>query len=203
MVAVYTQLLKEEYQAKLDPRGNSYIDFAVSGARRVETLLKDLLLYSRVSGAQTDEDEVVDAQEALKKALLNLEVAVGENGAKVDYSALPKVKVPEPHLIQLFQNLISNAIKYRRSEPPVVSISAERQGERWRFAVRDNGIGIETQYLTQIFGVFKRLHGRSYEGTGIGLAICQKIVDRNGGRIWVESEPGKGSTFFLTLRASD
>jgi PAS domain S-box-containing protein len=202
MVAIYTQLLKEEYAAKLDLQANSYIDLAVTGARRVETLLKDLLLYSRVSGAQTDDDELVDANDALKKAMLNLEVAISENTAKVTSGVLPKVRIPEPHLVQLFQNLISNALKYRRPEPPTINISAERQGERWQFAVADNGIGIEAQYFTHIFGVFKRLHGHSYEGTGIGLAICQKIVDRNGGRICVQSEPGKGSIFFFTLRAA-
>jgi light-regulated signal transduction histidine kinase (bacteriophytochrome) len=132
-----------------------------------------------------------------------LEVSVSENAAHVTSTVLPKVRIPESHLVQLLQNLISNALKYRRPEPPTVDISAERQERRWRFAVRDNGIGIEPPYLPQIFGVFKRLHGQEYEGTGIGLAICQKIIDRNGGRIWVESEPDKGSTFFFTVRALD
>jgi len=200
MVAIYSQLLQQEYQDRLDEQARSYIGFAVNGARRMEALLKDLLFYSRVSNGPTDGQEIVDANHALEIVLLNLEGAIRDSDAVIEASGLPEVAIPELHLIQLLQNLISNAIKYRGTGPPRIQIQAHRDGPRWRFSVRDNGIGIEPQYLTQIFGVFKRLHGQEYEGTGIGLAMCQKIVERNGGRIWVESEPGNGSTFLFTLR---
>ncbi|MEO7143492.1 MAG: ATP-binding protein, partial [Bryobacteraceae bacterium] len=173
----------------------------------MEALLKDLLEYSRVTNAATaGGPDRADANAALKEALLNLAATVEENHARVRTAdELPVVKIPLIHLIQLFQNLIGNTIKYRQpehpaGEPPTVEIAAVRQGrDRWLFSVRDNGIGIDAQYLIQIFGVFKRLHGQSVEGTGIGLALCQKIVERAGGRIWVESKPGVGSTFFFTL----
>ena len=199
MVAIYSQLLQQEYQDRLDEQARSYIGFAVNGARRMEALLKDLLFYSRVSSGP-DGREIVDANHALEIALLNLEGAIRDSDAAIEASGLPELAIPELHLVQLLQNLISNAIKYRGTDPPRIQVQAHRDGPRWRFSVRDNGIGIEPQYLTQIFGVFKRLHGQEYEGTGIGLAMCQKIVERNGGRIWVESEPGKGSTFLFTLR---
>ena len=202
MVAVYSQLLQQEYRDRLDSQAQSYIAFAVNGARRMEALLKDLLFYSRVSSA-SESDETVDSNAVLRVALLNLETAISESVAEIDASDLPMVAVPEPHLIQLFQNLIANAIKYRGTAAPYVRILAERDDGRWRFSIANNGIGIDAQYLTQIFGVFKRLHGPEYEGTGIGLAMCQRIVERNGGRIWVESERGKGSTFFFTLKAAD
>ena len=200
MVAIYSQLLQQEYQGRLDEQARCYIGFAVNGARRMEALLKDLLFYSRVSSAPANGLETVDANHALKIALLNLEGAIRDSHAVVESRGLPELAIPELHLVQLLQNLISNAIKYRGRTAPCIRIQAQRDGLRWRFSVRDNGIGIEPQYLTQIFGVFKRLHGQEYEGTGIGLAMCQKIVERNGGHIWVESEPGKGSTFLFTLR---
>lgn len=200
MVAVYSQLLQQEYEDRLDEQARSYIGFAVNGARRMEALLKDLLFYSRVSSGPANGQEIVDANHALEMALLNLEGAIRDSDAVIESSELPELAIPELHLVQLLQNLISNAIKYRGTAPPRVQVEAQRDGPRWRLSVRDNGIGIEPQYLTQIFGVFKRLHGQEYEGTGIGLAMCQKIVERNGGRIWVESEPGKGSTFLFTLR---
>lgn len=203
MVAIYTQLLREEYRDKLDGPANTYIDFASSGARRMEALLKDLLLYSRVATSQDGASEMASATRALQDALLNLEAAAQRNQATIHYGELPCVRIPEFQLVQLFQNLISNALKYRSATRPVIQVQAARTGGDWQFSIQDNGIGIEPQYLQQIFGVFKRLHGREYEGTGIGLAMCQKIVERNGGRIWVESEAGKGSNFFFTLRACD
>jgi PAS domain S-box-containing protein len=201
MVAIYSQLLQQEYQDRLDQHARSYIAFAVNGALRMEALLKDLLFYSRVSSGPANSNEVVDANAALQIALLNLESAIRESAADLEVSELPEVAIPELHLIQLFQNLIGNAIKYRGAAVPHLQVRAQREGPRWLFSVRDNGIGIDAQYQTHIFGVFKRLHGQEYEGTGIGLAMCQKIVERNGGRIWVESERGKGSIFFFTLRA--
>ncbi|HLJ18396.1 MAG TPA: PAS domain S-box protein [Bryobacteraceae bacterium] len=201
MVAIYTQLLQQEYRDKLDDTAHMYIDFAVRGARRMEALLKDLLSYSRITSAPTGHIETVQASEALIAALLNLQAAIQENGAVISSGELPTVRMAKFQLVQLFQNLIGNALKYRRAERPTITIQAERQGRDWLISVRDNGIGIERQYLTQIFGVFRRLHGNEYDGTGIGLAMCQKIVERSGGRIWAESEPGKGSTFFLTLPA--
>ena len=200
MVAIYSQLLQQEYQDRLDEQARSYIGFAVNGARRMEALLKDLLFYSRVSSGPADGREIVDANDALEIALLNLQGAIRDSDAVIEAPRLPKLAIPELHLVQLLQNLISNAIKYRANIAPRIQVQAQRDGPRWLFSVRDNGIGIEPQYLTHIFGVFKRLHGQEYAGTGIGLAMCQKIVERNGGRIWVESEPGKGSTFLFTLR---
>lgn len=202
MVAIYSQLLEAEYKDKLDSQARSYIAFAVNGARRMEALLKDLLFYSRVGSGPADVHEVVDANAALRLALLNLEGAINDSGAVIEASELPEAAIPELHLVQLFQNLISNAIKYRADAIPRIQVRAEPRGPRWLFSVQDNGIGIDGEYLTQVFGVFKRLHGQEYEGTGIGLAMCQKIVERNGGRIWAESERGKGSTFLFTLRAN-
>lgn len=201
MVAIYSQLLQEEYHHQLDQQARTDIAFAVNGARRMEALLKDLLFYSRVSSGPANDEPTVNANAALRLALLNLEGAIRESTARVHACELPEVPIPELHLIQLFQNLISNAIKYRGPAVPEIHIQAHNHGPRWLFSIRDNGIGIETEYLTQIFGVFKRLHGQEYAGTGIGLALCQKSVERNGGRIWVVSERGKGSTFFFTLRA--
>ncbi len=203
MVAIYTQLLREEYRDKLDDSAKNYIDFAVSGAQRMETLLKDLLSYSRVSNAPATAMKAVDSDQALLTAVVNLEALIRTNDALVSSGPLPCVHLAEFHMVQLFQNLISNAMKYRRKEQPQVHIAAKREGAFWEFSVRDNGLGIDPRYLTQIFGVFKRLHGQEYDGTGIGLAICQRIVERWGGRIWVESEVGVGSTFFFTLPAAD
>ena len=141
----------------------------------------------------------VNCEIVLDKALFNLQASIQENGASIVRTSLPTVRAHEIRLVQLFQNLIGNAIKYRRAEPPVIHIDAEESGSEWLFSVRDNGIGIRPEYTQQIFGIFKRLHGNSYSGTGIGLAICQRIVENSGGRIWVESTPGEGSRFYFTL----
>lgn len=199
MVAIYTQLLKEEYSAKLDATAVEYINFAVSGALRMEQLLKSLLSYATIANASQESAECVDANEALQAAELNLQATIEEARASVSSDSLPLVWIPRVHLIRLFQNLISNALKYRRELDPVIHVGVQGGGGKWTFSIRDNGIGIEPEYLTHIFGVFKRLHGQEYEGTGIGLAMCQKIVERAGGQIWGESEVGKGSTFFFTL----
>jgi PAS domain S-box-containing protein len=205
MVSIYSQLLKEEYAGALDSHALSYIDFAVNGARRMSHLLTALLTYSRVANASPESSPKADSRAAVNAALLNLSTVVNDTRAKLEVGPLPPVQVPEIHLVQLFQNLIGNGLKYRRNgEMPVIRINARRDaGEAWLFAVSDNGIGIEPEYLQQIFGIFKRLHGSSFEGTGIGLALCQKIVERAGGRIWAESEPGRGSTFFFTLQGAE
>jgi PAS domain S-box-containing protein len=201
MVSIYSQLLQEEYSDVLDDRASSYIGFAVNGATRMSNLLRALLTYSRVANAPAEALQQADARSAVTTALLNLESTIEETGAEIKVGELPLVQIPEIHLVQLFQNLIGNALKYRsESEKPHIKIGARREiGGAWLFSVADNGIGIEPEYLTQIFGIFKRLHGHAFEGTGIGLALCQKIVERTGGRIWAESESGRGSTFYFTL----
>jgi PAS domain S-box-containing protein len=199
MISLYTQLLQEEYASRLDATARSYVDFAVSGAQRMERLLQDLMAYSRVSGGLADTIECSDAAVALDAALGNLEAAVRKSGAQFHIGQLPTVAVPSVHLVLLFQNLVGNALKYAGDRVPEVWIDAEPADRLWKFTVRDNGIGIEPQYAKQIFGVFKRLHGAEYEGTGIGLAVCQRIVERTGGRIWLESTPGEGSIFHFTL----
>jgi PAS domain S-box-containing protein len=198
MISLYTQLLQEEYASALDETARSYVDFAVSGAQRMERLLQDLMAYSRVSVAPQG-TESADAKVALEAALGNLEAAVRKSGAQFHIGELPTVATPPVHLVLLFQNLIGNALKYCGEKVPEVWIDAEPADKFWKFSVRDNGIGIEPQYARQIFGVFKRLHGAEYEGTGIGLAVCQRIVERTGGRVWLESTPGEGSTFSFTL----
>jgi PAS domain S-box-containing protein len=199
MISLYTQLLQEEYAGALDETARSYVDFAVSGAQRMERLLQDLMAYSRVSAAPQGAAEVSDTKIAVEAALGNLEAAVRKSGAQLHIADLPSVAAPAVHMVLLFQNLIGNALKYCGGKVPEVWIDVERADKFWKFSVKDNGIGIEPQYAKQIFGVFKRLHGAEYEGTGIGLAVCQRIVERTGGRIWLKSTPGEGSTFFFTL----
>lgn len=205
MVSIYSQLLQEEYGEALGGQASSYIQFAVNGATRMSNLLRALLAYSRVANGTTQQAQKGDARSAVSTALLNLSTIATDANAAINAGKLPEVAIAEIHLVQLFQNLIGNALKYRKEEygngdRPTIRIAAEEQANGWwLFSVADNGIGIEPEYLTQIFGIFKRLHGQSFEGTGIGLALCQKIVERAGGRIWAESEPGKGSTFFFTL----
>jgi PAS domain S-box-containing protein len=205
MVSIYSQLLKEEYATALDGHALSYIDFAVNGATRMSNLLTGLLTYSRVANAAPQISLGTDACAAVNAALLNLKTVVDNTRASIEVGTLPAVQIPEVHLVQLFQNLIGNALKYRADgERPLIRIDAKPDaGGAWRFSVADNGIGIETEYLQQIFGIFKRLHGSNFEGTGIGLALCQKIVERAGGLIWADSEPGKGSTFFFTLQGAE
>jgi PAS domain S-box-containing protein len=199
MVAIYTQLLKEEYATKLDATAATYINFAVHGALRMEELLKNLLSYATIANSSQESPESIDANEALWAAQLNLQGIIKANRAAISSDRLPLVWIPRVHLIRLFQNLISNAIKYRDERDPEIRVGVKAGRGKWTFSVRDNGIGIAPEYLTHIFGVFKRLHGQRYEGTGIGLAMCQKIVERAGGQIWAESEPGKGSTFLFTV----
>lgn len=200
MVAAYSELLKKRFADKIGPTGAEYIEHTVQGAIRMENLLRDLRVYTQISTSDNSPAEEVDAEEILRKALLNLQVAIKEAGASVTTTALPPVRIHSFQLEQVFQNLVGNAIRYRSDLPPQIHIAAEQQNERCLFSVRDNGIGIEPQYKEQIFGVFKRLHSAAeYPGTGMGLAICQRIIERAGGRIWVESEPGVGSTFYFTV----
>jgi PAS domain S-box-containing protein len=204
MVASYTQLLSRRYSGKLDSDADEFIAFAVDGANRMQQLIKDLLSYSRVE-KKGHEMRDISSDSALQEALINLRGAIVESGALVTHSPLPEVKANEIQLIQLFQNLISNAIKYQGQGVPQIHVSAARNGApKWIFSIQDNGLGIEPQFFEKIFGMFQRLHKRGeFEGTGIGLAICKKIVECHGGSISVESTPGLGSTFHFSLAATE
>lgn len=198
-VAVYSEIVARRYHSVLDDEGRQFLGFMREGGRRLAALVNDLLAYTRASMAELSAAPV-SAAAALQNALASLNEAIRESAAKVTCDSLPEVHMGEAHLQQVFQNLIANALKYRNQDPPRIHISAATRGGQWCFAVQDNGIGIDPQYKEKIFGVFKRLHhDQKYSGTGIGLAICQRVVERYGGRIWVESEPGKGSTFFFTV----
>jgi light-regulated signal transduction histidine kinase (bacteriophytochrome) len=202
MVTSYVQLLAKRYKDKLDSDADEFIGFAEDGAIRMWKLINDLLTYSRV-GTRGKQLEPTDCEAVLNQSLSNLKVAMEENGAVVTHDPLPTIMADNPQLVQLFQNLIGNAIKFRGNELPIVHVSASRNGSAWIFSFCDNGIGIAPEYAERIFIIFQRLHGREeYPGTGIGLAICQRIVERHGGRIWIESEVGKGATFYFTLPAS-
>jgi PAS domain S-box-containing protein len=200
MVASYTQLLSRRYSGKLDKDADEFIAFAVDGAGRMQRLISDLLAYSRVA-SKGAELHAVSAEHALQHALVNLRGAIEDSGAVVTSELLPDVRGDEMLLAQLFQNLIGNAIKYQGEGIPRIAIGGRPSGaKQWLFWVRDTGIGIEPQYFERIFGVFQRLHKReAFAGTGIGLAICRKIMERHGGKVSVESTPGKGSTFSFAL----
>jgi PAS domain S-box-containing protein len=204
MVASYVKLLSKRYKGKLDSDADEYIAFAAEGAARMHQLIHDLLLYSRV-GTKGKELGDIESEKSLEQAIINLRGAIQESGALVTYDPLPPVRADERQLIQLFQNLVGNAIKYQSPGTPKIHISATRNsGKKWVFAVRDNGLGIDPQYFEKIFGMFQRLHKRDeFAGTGIGLAICKKIVERHGGNISVESQPGEGSTFRFALPGSE
>jgi PAS domain S-box-containing protein len=203
MVASYTQLLARRYKDKLDDDAREFIGYAVDGVGRMQSLIADLLAFSRV-GSRGGAFEPVELDRVVERAQVNLEAAIEESGAEVTADPLPTVQGDPVQLGQLFQNLVGNAVKFRGEAPPRVHVSARREGGGWRISVRDNGIGIEPEYAERIFVIFQRLHGRAeYPGTGIGLAICKKIVERHGGRIWVESTAGEGSTFHFTLPARD
>lgn len=199
MVSSYTQLLAKRYKGKLDADADEFIAFAVDGAGRMQKLIQDLLAYSRVStGGRRFEPTSVGI--ALNSALDNLVNAVKESRAEITHDPLPAVMGDEKQLVQLFQNLLSNAVKFSGEQAPRIHVSAKRSAGEWVFSIHDNGIGIDPQYADRIFVIFQRLHTREeYPGTGIGLAICKKIVERHGGRMWVESELGKGATFYFTI----
>lgn len=201
MVTNYLQLLRQRYKGKLDSNADEFIAFALDGAERMQALILGLLAYSRV-GAQGKPFEPVDCEQVLARALRNLKIALEESSASLEHDPLPVVEGDPVQLTQLFQNLISNGIKFHGQDPPRVEIRLVRKATHWQFAVRDNGIGIAAKDFERIFILFQRLHGREkYPGTGIGLAFCKKIVQRHGGQIWLESEPGRGTTFFFTLPA--
>ncbi len=199
-IKIYARLLAEDHAAELGDEAAEFLHYLQNAASRMEMLVRDLLAYTRTAKLITSTAET-DANDALESTLADLNAAIKETGATVTSDTLPAIRMDRTHLKQLFQNLISNAVKYRSPDRnPVVKISAERNNEFWIFTVRDNGIGIEPRYKEQIFGLFKRLHsGDKYSGTGIGLAICQRIAERYGGRIWVESEPGEGSAFRFAI----
>jgi signal transduction histidine kinase len=200
MVGSYCQMLQRRYKGKLDKDADEFIGFAVEGALRMQQMINDLLTYSRVGRSGKGVVQIA-VDDVVKAAVSNLQAAIAESGAKVTWDTLPSLTGEKVQLLQLFQNLIGNAIKFRADDRPIeVHVSAAREGEQWHFQVRDTGIGIDKQYLERIFLIFQRLHDRSkYKGTGIGLAVCKKVVEHHGGRIWVESEPGKGTTFHFTM----
>jgi PAS domain S-box-containing protein len=201
MVSSYTQLLARRYKGRLDADADEFIAFAVDGANRMQNLIRDLLAYSRV-GRRGRQFEPADCGTALDQALANLKAAIEESGAVVTHDPLPTVRADASQMVQLLQNLIGNAIKFHSEPPPRVHLSAVQRGDEWVFSIRDDGIGIDPHYAERIFNVFERLHTREeYPGTGIGLAICKKIVERHAGRIWVESQLAKGATFHFTIPA--
>ena len=198
-IAGYAQLLEKRCHNQLDAQGNKFIRNIVNSCGRMQALIDDLLEYSRVGRSEKPFD-VIDCNLVFEDACANLQLAIRQDQASVTRGDLPRVRGDSFQLLQLFQNLIGNAIKYRSSEAPMVRVSASRQGDSWVFSVQDNGIGIAEQYHPRIFQLFQRLHSqKQYSGTGIGLAICQRIVDRHGGHLWVESEPNRGSTFYFSI----
>jgi PAS domain S-box-containing protein len=200
MVASYTQLLAKRYKGRLDSDADQFIAYAVDGSNRMQGLIQDLLAYSR-AGTNGRALHEISSEKALKEAISNLGATIQESGALVTHDSLPHITSDDTQLVQIFQNLVGNAIKYRRAEDPHVHVSATKNGgKEWIFSVRDNGLGIDPQYFERIFVLFQRLHGREeFKGTGIGLAICKKILERLGGRIWVESQPKQGSIFYFSL----
>jgi len=202
MVSLYSQMLQRRYGSRLDADADEFISYIVGGAKRMEQLLRDLLTYSQTGSSSEGPMYPVDCAGAMQQVVLNLQASVEQNQASVTWDALPVVRAHEIRVVQLLQNLVSNAIKYRSDAPPNIHVSAERRDGVWQFSVRDNGIGIDPEYAQEVFRIFRRLHGQDYPGTGIGLAICQRIVERYGGRIWVESDLGRGSRFCFTFPAA-
>jgi len=200
VISNYTQLLAKRYSGKvLDETADEFLDFTVDASKRMQGLINDLLTYSRV---QTKGQELleIDCRSVAEDALANLKVAIEESGATINLGTLPRVKGDNPQLIQVFQNLISNAIKFKSDQNPVVSIECKEHGKYWLFEVRDNGIGFDLKYAERVFVIFQRLHSREvFPGSGIGLAVCKKIIERHGGRIWVETAPSQGAAFFFTI----
>ena len=198
-ISSYVQLLESRYKNKLDEDANEFIKYTVDGVQRMDKLINDLLTYSRVSKQQ--ETELVDCSEILKIVLNNINDIVQENKVKIVVDKLPQLKSNSLQMTQLFQNLISNAIKFHSHNEPQIHISVKEQKNEWLFSIKDNGIGIDKKYEEKIFVIFQRLHTRNqYEGTGIGLAICKKIIDQHEGKIWFESQPEQGTTFYFTIK---
>jgi PAS domain S-box-containing protein len=202
MISAYSEMLRRKFGNQLGPTGDEYLGFVIQGANRMEQLLRDLRTYTHASTANEGPAPVVSPEAAIERSITSLRASIEESGAEITFGPLPPVRMHEFQLEQLFQNLIGNAIRYRSGDRPRIHLGADREADAWRFFIKDNGIGINPEYKEQIFGIFKRLHNASeYAGTGMGLAICQRIVERAGGRIWVDSQPGMGSTFFFTLPA--
>ena len=199
MIVSYTQLLDRRYQGQLDGDGVDFMRYILEATQRMDRLLGDLLTYSHQFRSLDQPLEEVGPEGALQGAILMLDAAVRESGATITNDPLPSVQFDFAQLTQLFRQLLSNAICFRSAEPPKIHVSASDIGSTIQFSFRDNGIGIDPRYHEQIFGVFKRLHGREFPGTGIGLAICKRIVEQRGGRIWVESQLGQGATFHFTV----
>jgi light-regulated signal transduction histidine kinase (bacteriophytochrome) len=202
-VQSYLGLLRRRYQGQLDADADEFIGYAVDGAARMQALINDVLAFSRV-GTRGEPFAPTDCAAVVRQTLAQLGAAIEERQARVNYAELPTVLADASQLGQVFQNLIANALKFCRDAPPEIDVTARRIGDEWHISVRDNGIGLAPEYAERIFVIFQRLHTRDeYAGTGIGLAICKRIVERHGGRIWVESQPGHGATFFFTLPAAD
>ena len=202
MVTSYVELLGRRYRGRLDDDADDFIGFVVDGAKRMQVLIDDLLAYSRV-GTHAGPPELTSCQDAFDGATSNLEIAIKESGASVTHTDLPTIMGERSQLTQLFQNLIGNAIKFRGEDPPLVHIQADQKGEEWELAVSDNGIGVDPKHAERIFMIFQRLHSRAeYSGTGIGLAVCKRVVQRHGGRIWLEPNSPPGSRFVFTLPAA-
>jgi signal transduction histidine kinase len=199
MVTAYSQLLVKGYPGPLEREARVCLEFITKGAKHMRDLLTDLLSYTEAGVEREKVNELIDLNTILEMVKQNLKIAIEESSAVIISQRLPEIEGQKAHFVQLFQNLISNAIKYRGEQTPRILISAEQLHEGWRFAVADNGLGIAPQYHSQIFGVFKRLHGQAISGTGMGLAICQRVVERHNGRIWVESQPGEGAKFYFTI----
>jgi light-regulated signal transduction histidine kinase (bacteriophytochrome) len=200
MVSTYSEMLRKKFGGKLGDSGDKYIGYTIQGALRMEQLLADLRTYTQASIEGEKPQSDLDAAVVLEKSLENLDAAIKESGASITHTDLPHVRLHEFQLEQVFQNLIGNSIRYRGRNPVQIHVAAELRDTEWLFSVKDNGIGIAPQYKEKIFGIFKRLHtAAEYPGTGMGLAICQRIIERAGGRIWVESEQDHGSTFFFTV----
>ena len=203
MISSYVQLLERRYKGKLDTDADEFIGFAVDGANRMQRLINDLLMYSRV-GTRGKPFEPTDCNAVLGQTRANLSMAIEESRTVVTSDELPTITADEGQMVQLFQNLIGNAIKFCGDNAPRIHVSAEQNEDEWVFSVIDNGIGIDPEYYERIFSIFQRLHGKNhYPGTGIGLAVCKKIVERHGGRIWLMSEHGKGSTFYAAIPAHE
>jgi len=199
VIAGFIKRLEKRYKDRLDEKAHEFIDYAVDGVRRVQMLIRELLAYSQVE-TKGRRFMPTNCAEVLEQALFSLHSAIEESGAEVTYDILPSIMADASQLSRLFQNLIGNAIKFRGKDLPRIHIAAEHRDNEWVFSVRDNGIGIDPKYFDRIFVIFQRLHTREeYDGTGMGLSICKKIVDRHGGKFWVESEPGKGSTFYFSI----
>ncbi|MEZ4722416.1 MAG: ATP-binding protein [Flavobacteriales bacterium] len=202
-ITSYLQLLQKHNEGELDEKSNRYIEVAVDGAKRMKNLIEGLLAYSRV-GTRGKDFELSDFNEIMKKVLADLRISIAENGAQIKVDKLPHLKVDPIQIRLLLQNLVSNGIKFRKKEEkPKIKVTAVEEGDHWHFSVADNGIGIEQEFFERVFVIFQRLHTRhNYQGTGIGLSICKKIVERHNGRIWLESEPSKGTTVHFTLHKS-